>query len=286
MRLGASISQYGNFPDPEAYVAECVKWGYRSAPCPKVGIAETEKMRATERAFAKADIKIAEVEAWVNPLDPRPQRRQQSLRTIAEALAIADEVGAACCVTVAGSFSTVEDETVALDSPHPVNFAPSTFDAVVEWIKEVLQQVNPRRAKLALEMGPWTILEGPEVYRKVIDAVDHPGFGAHLDPANAIRDAHLYYSTTALLNLSFDLLGQWIVSCHAKDILQSPKPDTVSLMHVPPGKGVLDYRTFLARIEQVSPATPLILEHLATEKEFLEAAQFIRTVARELAVTA
>lgn len=48
----------------------------------------------------------------------------------------------------------------------------------------------------------------------------------------------------------------------------------------------MDYRTILRRIEQVSPETPLIIEHLATEQEYAEAAGYIRGVAREVGVTA
>ena len=60
---------------------------------------------------------------------------------------------------------------------------------------------------------------------------------------------------------------------------------TVAIAEVPPGKGVLDYRTYLTRIEQLSPDTPLIIEHLATEGEYAEVGDFIRSVAREVGVT-
>ena len=283
MRLGADFSHYSLSPD--AYAAKYREWGYRAATCPKVGVAETEKIRALREAFAQADIVIGEVAAWVNPLDPRPVEKARNLKAIAEALAVADELGAVCCPTVAGSFD-VANERAALVAPHPDNFTELAFEAVVDWVRRVLDEVKPRRAKLTLEMSPWTILDGPEIYLRLLKAIDRPGLAVHLDPANAIRDAHLYYSTTALVNRCFDLLGPWIVSCHAKDVLQDPYPATVALHEVMPGKGVLDYRTLLKRIEQVSPQTPLIIEHLASEQEYAEAAGFIRGVAGDVGVTA
>jgi len=48
---------------------------------------------------------------------------------------------------------------------------------------------------------------------------------------------------------------------------------------------VLDYRTFLRRIEQLSSETPLIIEHLAGKHEFDEAARYIKQVAREVDVS-
>jgi sugar phosphate isomerase/epimerase len=284
MRLGATIDQYGTFDDPQDYVSECVRCHYRSASAPKVTIHEPEKIREVRERFAAADLMIAEVHAWVNPLDPRPALRRRNLNTIAESLVTADELGAVCCVTVAGTYDT--SENAECDSPHRDNFKESTFDAIVEWIRGVLSEVKPRRAKLTLEISPWTFLDGPEAYRRIIDAVDHSGLAVHLDPTNAVRDAHLFYSVTELLDRCFDLLGQWIVSCHAKDISQGPYLNQVNLVEVTPGNGVLDYCTFLRRIEQISPETPLVIEHLKTREEYGAAADFIRSVANEVGATA
>src|ERR1700689_1405185 len=106
MRLGATISSYFTDTDPEAYVAECQKWGYRAAPCPSVGIKDSQKIRAIEKAFSSADIVIGEVQAWVSALDPRPDVKKRNEQFIAESLAIADELNATCCVTVAGTLDT------------------------------------------------------------------------------------------------------------------------------------------------------------------------------------
>ena len=141
MRLGATIADYGDFADPEAYLAECLKRGYRCAPCPDVCISETEKIRTIQEKFARADVVVAEFDAWVNPLDLRPEKRRQNRKTIAETLAVADEVGAVCCATVVGAFST--DDEVGHVSPHPDNFSPGAFDAVVEWVRQMLAEVNP-----------------------------------------------------------------------------------------------------------------------------------------------
>lgn len=283
MRLGADFSHFTL--DPEAYVAKYKAWGYRAATCPKVALGESEKIRALRQAFAAADIIIAEVAAWVNPLDPRPAHQAANRRAIAEALALADELGAVCCPTVAGSFDT-ENARAPHVAPHQDNFTEAAFDAVVEWVRQVLDEVRPRSAKLTLEMSPWTILDGPEVYLRLLHAINRPGLAVHLDPANAVRDARLYFSSSALVNQCFDLLGPWIVSCHAKDVLQNPYPATVALHEVLPGRGILDYRTILRRIEQVSPDMPLIIEHLNSEAEYAEAASFIRGVAQEVSATA
>src|SRR5260221_2573732 len=173
MRLGADFSHHTL--DPEAYAAKYREGGYRAATCPKVGIAEIEKIRALREAFARADVVIGEVAAWVNPLDPRPDKKARNLTVIAETLAVADELGAICCLTVAGSFDTTNALAPHV-APHPDNFTEPAFEAVVEWVRCGLDEVQPRRAKLTLEMSPWTILDVPGIYLRFLNAIDRPGF--------------------------------------------------------------------------------------------------------------
>ena len=285
MRLGATISSYFEDTDPDAYVAECRKWGYRSAPCPAVDVKEGDKIRAIGNAFAKADIAIGEVQAWVSALDTRPEVRRQNRQCIAASLAVADELNAVCCVTVIGTLDSRDG--IASDTPHPDNFKDATFDSCVEWIKMVLKEARPRRTKLALEMSPWTPLDGPEAYQKVIEAVDDPALAVHLDPSNAILNPRTFWSTTDLINRCFDMLGRWIVSCHAKDLYYGSMDQLrhVNFVEVIPGAGILDYRTFLKRANEKSPDLPIIMEHLPKAEDYAKGAAHIRKVAREIGVT-
>jgi sugar phosphate isomerase/epimerase len=282
MLLGATISSYFSDSDPGNYVAECKRWGYRAAPAPSVRIHETEKLHAIASEFSGAGVKIAEVQAWVSALDPRPDIRRENVDFIIESLAIADELDAACCVTVAGTLDDRSD--IASDTPHPDNFMNSTLEAVVDWVKRVLLMANPRRTKLALEMSPWTSLDGPEAYLQILKAVDHTALAVHLDPSNAILTPRIFWSTTDLLNRCFDMLGPWIVSCHAKDLYYGSVLNLrhVNFVEVIPGRGVLDYRTFLRRIEKISPKLPVIMEHLPTAEDYAEGAAFIRGIAKEI----
>ena len=285
MRLGATINSYFTDTDPGAYVAECVRHGYRTAPCPAVGVAEHEKISAIRNAFSRADVVIGEVQAWVSALDPRPEVKKKHEQAIAEALAIADELNAVCCVTVAGTLDPQNND--ASDMPHPDNFRDSTFEAVVDWVIRVLQTVKPRRTKLGLEMSPWTPVDGPDAYLRILKAVNHPALAVHLDPCNAILTPRLLWSTTDLVNYCFDTLGPWVISCHAKDLTYSrsvAKLRHVSFVEVVPGRGTMDYRTFLRRADAISPDLPIIMEHLPKPKDYEAGAKFIRNIAREIGV--
>ena len=267
MRLGATIGDYLGTEDPDAHVAECRRQGYRAAPCPEVAIGDRDRIRDIKRAFGEADIVIGEVAAWVNPLHPDADKRRANRNTSERPpwLTSWEPVVRDGRRSYDGS-----DNWDSHVGHHPQNFSEEGFEAVVEWVRQVLTEVEPRRTKLTLEMSPWTLLDGPEIYLALLEAIDHPGLGVHLDPANAVREPRIYYATTDLLNRCFDILGPWVRSCHAKDIHFALDARTVAIEEVLPGRGVLDYRTYASRIERLSPDMPLIIEHLATEPEYKE----------------
>ena len=244
------------------------------APDHRLG--SSDDLRHIREACEKQDIVIAEIGGWSNAIDPRPDERRKAIATTCEALAVADELGALCCINIAGSIDTEKSY-----APHPENFTEAGFDAVVHWVTSVLREVRPRRTKLTIESSPWTPIDSPAAYARLLAAVDDPRFAVHFDPVNFILDARTYYATTAMLNEIFDQFGPRIIACHAKDITQGD-PKTVQFSEALPGKGVLDYRTFLKRAEAISPETPLIIEHLATEDEYREAAAHIRAMAQEV----
>ena len=96
LRLGGPA--FAKTEDP----VELARWhraaGYRAAYCPKVGIADADRIRSVEKAFGEADVVIAEVGRWCNLLDPDPEKRKKNLANVTEGLALADAVGAKCCV--------------------------------------------------------------------------------------------------------------------------------------------------------------------------------------------
>ncbi len=56
------------------------------------------------------------------------------------------------------------------------------------------------------------------------------------------------------------------------------------LSEVPPGQGMLDYRTFLRELDRLDPDTPLMLEHLADAGQYAAAAEHVRSTAGRVGV--
>lgn len=277
-RLGASITDYLGPVDPDTYLKECADQGYRSAPCPVIDPEDTEVVRYVRREFAKADVTISEVAAWVNPMDPDPGLRKAARDEITQALALADELGAACCTTVSGALAS-SDTPDSHVGHHPDNFTSQAVDAVIEWIREVLAAVKPTRSFLTLEMCPWAIVDCPEVYRDVLDRIDDPGLAVHLDPANHMTSPRALFNSGAVIEDLFDQLGKWTKACHAKDVTFVGSPSIVAMKEVPPGTGYLDYNAFLRCMTRLDPHVPMIMEHLPDRETYARSGARIRKVA-------
>ena len=278
IRLGAPVPISSD--DPVELARAHRKLGYRAAFCPRVSLDDSQKIAEIEKAFEAEDVVIAEVGRWVNIMDPDAEKRKKNLDTVCQGLALADEVGALCCVDIAGSFDPKN-----WAGPHPDNLSQKAYDLTVENIRYILDSVKPKRAKFVLEMMPWVIPDTVDSFLKIIQAVDDPGFAVHLDPVNLICSPTLYYENTKVLEECFLKLGKWIVSCHAKDTFLPSGNLTAYFKEVIPGTGSMDYRTFLRGLEALPQDAPLLIEHLKTAEEYTQAREYIFSVGKEIGIS-
>src|ERR1035438_7879029 len=90
-----------------------------------------------------------------------------------------------------------------------------------------------------------------------------------------------FYNNKAVIEECFRKLGQWIASCHAKDLAWVPEYN-VHFAEVVPGRGEVDYATYLKEISKLPVDAPLMLEHLKTPEEYDEGRAYIqRSAAQE-----
>ncbi|MEK0313326.1 sugar phosphate isomerase/epimerase family protein [Cohnella sp. 56] len=273
MRLGSQL--FGDTSTPEAWANEVLRGGYRSAICPNLDGMSEDIVRAYMRAAEVNDITISEVGAWSNPISTDEAVRREALALCKRRLALADTVGARCCVNIAGSRGE------QWDGPHPDNFSDDTFALIVDTVREIIDAVRPTRTFFALETMPWVYPDSADTYLALLQAIDRPAFAVHFDPVNMISSPRIFYKNGDMIRDFFAKLGPYIRNCHAKDIAIASKL-TVHLDEVVPGRGALDYRTFLRELNKLDPDTSLIIEHLHSPDEGEEAARYIRSVAGEL----
>ena len=271
---------FPTFSDDPLEIARSHKqFGYSAAYCPDVQLEDKQRIKDIREAFSKEDVLLAEVGAWCNMVDSDQQKRKKNLQYVSERLALADEVGALCCINFIGSVAPDANH-----APHPFNLTEEGFELCVETVRKVIDSVKPKKAKFVLEFMQWVLPDSPESCLELIKAIDRPEFGAHIDPVNIILSPRQYFNNGELIKRMFKLLSPWIVSCHAKDIVLRDKL-ALHFDETIPGTGMLDYRVYLQEIAKLPREVPLLLEHLQTSEDYAMARDNIIAIAKQEGLT-
>src|SRR5438132_2217859 len=84
VRLGGPI--FLKADDPRELAREHRRLGYSAAYCPNAKAEDTGRVGEIEKAFSAENVVIAEVGAWVNMLDPEPEKRRKNLDYVVQRL--------------------------------------------------------------------------------------------------------------------------------------------------------------------------------------------------------
>ncbi len=272
LRLGGPVDE--SYQTPKAWIDLIKKWGYGAALCPLEPDADDRVIESYKSAAAHANILIAEVGVWNNPISPNKALRKKAISDCIAHLELAEKIGALCCVNVSGSRSAEH-----WYGPHPKNLSEETFDMIVKTTREIIDAVKPGRTFYTLETLPWVFPHSVESYVRLLKAIDRKAFAVHCDPVNLINSPERYYYNAGLLRDFFKQLGPYIKSCHAKDIILRNQL-TTHLDEIRPGLGGLNFDVYLQQLARLR-GVPLIIEHLDTLKEYKKAADHIRNVANK-----
>ena len=275
VRLASPLPK--TFDSPEGWIALLRERGFRTAYWPLEPGTPPDTVDAYAAAAAAAGISIAEIGAWSNPLSPDDAERSAALEHSKAQLALADRVGARCCVNIAGSHSSV------WDGPHPENLSRDTFALIVDSVRDIIDTAEPSRSYYTIEPMPWVWPDSPDAYLELLAAVDRPRFAVHLDPINMINTPAKLYDNAGFLRECFDKLGPHVRAVHAKDMTIT----TDLTLHMPerrPGLGDIDFHAFITQMQRLDPDTPFLVEHLPTDEDYVAAVAHVRAIADELGV--
>ncbi|MFN5343383.1 MAG: sugar phosphate isomerase/epimerase family protein [Roseiflexaceae bacterium] len=274
MRLGGPI--FTTVTQPDEWIASLRQHGYHAAYAPVDQQASATTVAAFRQAAAQHDVVIAEVGAWSNPLAVDVTQRATAITFCQERLALADALGARCCVNIAGS------RGAEWDGPDAANYHPDTFALIVDTVRTIIDAVKPKDTYYTLETMPWMYPDSPEVYQELIRAIDRPQFAVHFDPVNLINSVPRFFQHREFIRHCVDLLGPFIKSCHIKD-MRIERPFVVALPECAPGLGMLDYVSILRTLAPLGDV-PLMLEHLQEAQQYAAAAAYVRAAAQQAGI--
>ncbi len=271
VRLGGPVP--GRFDDPGQWVKAVKSLRYSAAICPVQPGASPELIRSFRSEAKKNNILISEVGVWNNVFNPDETARKAAIEKNVVSLQLADEIGACCCVNISGAKGEI------WDGPYPGNYSRETFDQIVETVRYIISQVNPKSTFYTLEPMPFMMPDSPDTYLDLVRAISRDRFAVHLDPVNMISSPQKYFNNAGFLRECFTKLGPLIKSVHAKDITIMPEL-TVHLEERRPGSGSLDYAVFLQEMSKLKDI-PMMMEHLDKQEDYILAAEYIRKVGSE-----
>ncbi|MDA0160081.1 sugar phosphate isomerase/epimerase [Solirubrobacter ginsenosidimutans] len=276
MRLASPLPR--TFDSADGWIVLLRERGFRTAYWPLADDAPLDEVDAYAAAAEAAGISIAEIGAWLaNPISPDDAVRAAGLARCKAQLALADRVGARCCVNVAGSLAGT------WDGPHPESLSADTFALIVDSVRDILDAVAPTRTYYSLEPMPYMLPDSPERYLELLQAIDRPRFAVHLDPINMINTPAKLYDNARFLRECFDTLGPHVRAVHAKDMTIT-NALTLDMPERRPGLGDIDFHAFIREMQRLDPDTPFLVEHLDSDADYVAAVAHVRAVAGELGV--
>ena len=279
MRLGGTIA--GEWTSPKEWEALLVKSRFRAVTAPFDCRTPQPVIDAYREICDRHGVLIAEIGVWKNVFDPDPAAAADALAYAKGQLALADAVGVACCVNIAGT-----DSAAGWDAADRSNYTPETYRRIVESIRGIIDEVSPRRAFYCLEPMPWMVPDGPDEYLQLIRDVDRPQFGAHMDFVNMINCPRRFLAAERFIEECFGKLAPYIKSTHIKDTRMHPTNLTTILEECSPGDGALDFVEVLRIMDRWLPAdAPVLLEHMTTFEEYAAAYDHVARKAAESGVS-
>lgn len=223
------------------------------------------------------DIVLGETGMWENLLTDDAELQNQRIAKVRGFLRNAELAGVKCVVSLVGSKA---DHVLA---PHPYNYTEACKREFREIVLRILDGLELKTVRYGIE--PWhnTFFYQPEEIKAFIDDVGHPSLGLHLDQMNLVSQAS-YFNTTALIEKTFALLADKVVSVHLKDIKCDPSHMFLKWDEVRIGDGVMDYDTYLKKLATLDPDTPCYCEHFANEGDYAIAFARLLHLARKAGV--
>lgn len=266
MRLGISNSL--SYESGEIWAREHAKLGCKSVVFPLNCEADDALIDEYVKAAKENDLVIAEVGIWRNAIALDKEEQKKNMEYSIKQLALADRIGAKCCVNVAGSTGK------RWDGGYRENFSKEVWNKTVNMAQTIIDEVKPTNTFFTLESMPWMVPTSPEEYLRLMEDIDRDRFSVHMDIINMINSAERYFFHEEFLEKTFEMLGKDIKSCHLKDILLLEEY-TFRLEECACGKGTFNIEKYAELANKYNPEMPMIIEHLKDNDEYRESFKYV-----------
>ena len=217
------------------------------------------QVKELQAALKQYDVLFYALHQWQNIIDPDAAKAERNIKAILLGIESAERIGVANIVMHTGGRNPRSK-----DRPHKDNWTKETWDMGLAAIRRILKDTSGSKVNLLFEAVNCCNNNTPQSHVRLKKDLGDPRVKVLLDPVNMIHPS-VYFRTTELLNLCFDLLGEDIVACHAKDAYWDSMSTAINEGFVL-GEGCMDYEQYLVRMSHMKYPRALLIEHLPNEK--------------------
>ena len=217
---------------------------------------------------------IAEVGAWCNLLDKDKNKANENLNYSLKTMEMAESISAKCVVNISGSLSDKQ-----WDGGTKENYSQQTFNRVVSIIKKIISVAD--KCCFTIEPMPWMIPYDADNYLQILKEVNDSRFAVHMDAVNMIYSPKKYFFQKEYLDEIFEKIGKHIISSHLKDLTLSNKL-TFQLSECAPLEGEFETAYYLNKLTTIDKNMPVIIEHLSSDEEYVNAVNKLKDFCQQL----
>lgn len=202
-------------------------------------------------AFDERGMTMAAISGTFNMIHPDRRKRAEGLRRLGMLASICGDLGTSV-ITLCSGTRDPDDMWRA----HPDNQLPAARGDLTATLDRAMLYAEQYGVTLAIEPEVNNVVNTAEEARRLMAAYETPRLRIVLDAANLIRPIKLPYMN-AILNDAFNLLSDYIVLAHAKDLSRDGAPGSTA-----PGQGDLDFGRYLGMLATSGYKGPLIVHGL------------------------
>ena len=218
-------------------------------------------------AFTERGLTMAALSGTFNMIHPDPTERAAGLAGLRRVIAAAPALG-----TVVVTLCTGSRDRENMWRRHPDNDTSEAWSDLVAVMREAVRSAEDHGVTSASSRRSPMWSNSARKARRLIDEIGSPRLKVIMDGANIFHRGELA-RMREMLDEAFELVGDDIVLGHAKDLDHDGEAG-----HLAAGVGVLDYRYYLA-LMQDSGFDGAIILHALTPAEAGARLDFVREVA-------
>jgi sugar phosphate isomerase/epimerase len=286
-RLGIFAKTFTRHSFPEvleavtAHGLRCIQFNFACVGLPSMPeVIAPEIIEQVRRACDARAVEIAGVSGTFNMAHPDAARRADGLRRLEVLAPAAQQLG---CNFVSLCTGTRDPEDMWRE--HPENNSPEAWRDLLRSMETAIAIAERYDVVLGVEPEIGNVVSSAAKARRLLDELRAPRVKIIIDPANLFRREEI--STELNVHSSgrdvrapmrrriaetFELLHGDIHMAHAKELALDG-----SLGGLPPGRGVIDWEFYSARLQEMRFSGALIL-HGLPEESVGEAVEFLRGI--------